>query len=122
MNKTLRGSFFVVKGLGVLLVGVPSLVVAASLFCWLVSIVIGPAIVISAIVFSLWKLPGAIRYRRARGEWNWTTRAKANGWRPGDGMAEENARLLAVERRDRAAYKQAELERFVERWERGDFD
>lgn len=122
MREIARGSFFVVKGLGVLLVGVPSLVVAASLFCWLVSIVIGPAIVISAIVFSLWKLPGAIRYRRAKGEWSWTTRAKANGWRPGDGMAEENARLLAVERRDRAAYKQAELERFVERWERGDFD
>ena len=122
MRKIAKGSFFVVKGLGVLLVGVPSLVVAASLFCWLVSIVIGPAIVISAIVFSLWKLPGAIRYRRAKGEWSWTTRAKANGWRPGDGMAEENARLLAVERRDRAAYKQAELERFVERWERGDFD
>ena len=122
MREIAKGSFFVVKGLGVLLVGVPSLVVAASLFCWLVSIVIGPAIVISAIVFSLWKLPGAIRYRRAKGEWSWTTRAKANGWRPGDGMAEENARLLAVERRDRAAYKQAELERFVERWERGDFD
>ncbi len=73
MNKTLKGSFFVVEGLGVLLVGVPSLVVAASLFCWLVSIVIGPAIVISAIVFSLWKLPGAIRYRRAKGEWEFQT-------------------------------------------------
>jgi len=122
MREIAKGSFFVVKGLGVLLVGVPSLVVAASLFCWLVSIVIGPAIVISAIVFSLWKLPGAIRYRRAKGEWSWTTRAKANGWRPGDGMAEENARLLAVERRDCADYRRAELERFVERWERGDFD
>ncbi len=77
MKETLRGSFFVVKGLGVLLVGVPSLVVAASLFCWLVSVVIGPVIVISAIVFSLWKLPGAIRYRRAKGEWTWQTRAKA---------------------------------------------
>lgn len=122
MRKIAKGSFFVVKGLGVLLVGLPSVVVAASLFCWLVSIVIGPMIVISAIAFSLWKLPGAIRYRRKRGEWSWTTRAKANGWKPGDGMAEENARLLDVERRDRAAYKQAELERFVEQWERGDFD
>jgi len=75
MNKTLKGSFFVVKGLGVLLVGVPSLVVAASLFCWLVSIVIGPAIVISAIVFSLWKLPGAIKYRRVKGEWKFQTDA-----------------------------------------------
>ena len=75
MNKTLKGSFFVVKGLGVLLVGVPSLVVAASLFCWLVSMVIGPAIVISAIVFSLWKLPGAIKYRRAKGEWKFQTNA-----------------------------------------------
>jgi len=75
MNKTLKGSFFVVKGLGVLLVGVPSLVVAASLFCWLVTVVIGPAIVISAIVFSLWKLPGAIRYRRAKGEWKFQTDA-----------------------------------------------
>ena len=122
MKEIAKGSFFVVKGLGVLLVGVPSLVVAASLFCWLVSMVIGPAIVISAIVFSLWKLPGAIRYRRKKGEWTWQTRAKAKGWKPGDGMAEENARLLAVERRDRAAYKQAELERFVEQWQRGDFD
>lgn len=122
MRELAKGSFFVVKGLGVLLVGLPSVVVAASLFCWLVSIVIGPMIVISAIAFSLWKLPGAIRYRRAKGEWSWTTRAKANGWRPGDGMAEENARLLDVERRDRAAYKQAELERFIEQWERGDFD
>ena len=122
MREIAKGSFFVVKGLGVLLVGLPSVVVAASLFCWLVSIVIGPMIVISAIVFSLWKLPGAIRYRRKRGEWSWVTKAKAKGWKPGDGMAAENARLLAVERRDRAAYKQAELERFVEQWERGDFD
>ena len=122
MNKTLKGSFFVVKGLGVLLVGVPSLVVAASLFCWLVSIVIGPAIVISAIVWSLWKLPGAIRYRRAKGEWSWVTRAKAKGWKPGDGMAEENARLLDVERRDRAEYRQAEFDRFIGRLERGYYD
>jgi len=69
MNKTLKGSFFVVKGLGVLLVGVPSLVVAASLFCWLVTVVIGPALVFSAVAWSLWKLPGAIKYRRVKGEW-----------------------------------------------------
>ena len=75
MREIAKGSFFVVKGLGVLLVGVPSLVVAASLFCWLVTVVIGPAIVISAIVFSLWKLPGAIRYRRKRGEWEFQTNA-----------------------------------------------
>ena len=75
MKEIAKGSFFVVKGLGVLLVGVPSLVMAASLFCWLVSIVIGPAIVISAVVFSLWKLPGAIRYRRKRGEWEFQTNA-----------------------------------------------
>jgi len=78
MREIVKGSFFVVKGLGVLLVGLPSLVVAASLFCWLVSIVIGPAIVISAIVFSLWKLPGAIRYRRKRGEWEFQATAREN--------------------------------------------
>ena len=122
MSKTLRGSFFVVKGLGVLLVGLPSVVVAASLFCWLVSIVIGPMIVISAIAFSLWKLPGAIRYRRAKGEWSWVTKAKANGWKPGDGMAAEAARQRDVAKRDCADYRRAELERFVEQWERGDFD
>ena len=69
MREIAKGSFFVVKGLGVLLVGLPSLVMAASLFCWLVSMAIGPVIVISAIVWSLWKLPAAIRYRRKRGEW-----------------------------------------------------
>jgi hypothetical protein len=113
MNKTLKGSFFVVKGLGVLLVGVPSLVVAASLFCWLVSIVIGPAIVFSAVAWSLWKLPGAIKYRRVKGEWSWTTKAKAKGWKPGDNF--ENARLLDVERRDSAAYRYAELTRLLGR-------
>ena len=119
MNKTLKGSFFVVKGLGVLLIGLPSLVVAAALFCWLMSMVIFPALLIGAVLLTLWKLPGLIRYRRAKGEWIWVTRAKAKGWKPGDGMALENARLLEVERRDRAEYRRAEFDRFLGRFERG---
>ncbi len=113
MNKTTKRSFFVVKGLGVLLVGLPSLVMAACLFCWLVTVVIGPALLIAAVLLTLWKLPGAIRYRRAKGEWSWTTRAKAKGWKPGDNF--ENARLLDVERRDSAAYRYAELTRLLGR-------
>ena len=122
MNKTLRGSFFVVKGLGVLLIGLPSIVLAAALFCWLMSMVIFPALLIGAVLLTLWKLPGLIKYRRAKGEWIWVTRAKAKGWKPGDGMALLNAELLDVERRDRAGYRQAELARFIARLERGYYD
>ena len=120
MNKTLRGSFFVVKGLGVLLIGLPSIVLAAALFCWLMSMVIFPALLIGAVLLTLWKLPGLIKYRRAKGEWIWVTRAKAKGWKPGDAL--ETARLLDVERRDQAGYRQAELARVVARLERGYYD
>ncbi len=118
----MKRSFFVVKGLGALLVGLPSLVMAACLFCWLVSIVIGPALLIGAALLTLWKLPGLIKYRRAKGEWIWQTRAKAKGWKPGDGMAAETARLLDAEKRDSADYRRAEFDRFIGRFERGYYD
>ena len=106
----MKGSFFVVKGLGVLLVGLPSLVVAAALFCWLVSMFLFPALVISAIGWSLWKLPGAIRYRRVKGEWSWTTKAKAKGWEPGNKAAD-------VEKKWRDELGRDELDRVLTRWE-----
>ena len=82
MKETLKGLAFVGAGLGVLLVGLPLLVLVAACFSLLCQLLI-PFVFGLALLRALWLVPGAIRYRARNGEWHFQTVAKANGYRTG---------------------------------------